>query len=141
MANYPSKEEFPKFHEQFGPRSVLHCWATDKDDPTEMPRWGRVGKQKIEDTGPLTKKRMETCDDDFVAEAKDFITRQQKADKPFFVWLNTTHMHLFTHTKPESRGQAGRWQSPYHDTMVDQTRTSERCRICWTNWVSQMTRS
>jgi arylsulfatase len=116
MENYPKD---PRFHERFGPRGVLHCWATDKDDATEEPRWGRVGKQKIEDTGPLTKKRMETCDDEFVAAAKDFIKRQNKAGKPFFVWLNTTHMHLFTHTKPESRGQAGRWQSPYHDTMID----------------------
>jgi len=98
---------------------VLRCWATDKDDATEQPRWGRVGKQKIEDTGPLTRKRMETCDDDFVVAAKDFITRQHKAGKPFFCWVNTTHMHLRTHTKPESIGQAGRWQSPYHDTMVD----------------------
>ena len=84
-----------------------------------MPRWGKVGKQKIEDTGPLTKKRMETCDDEFVAAAKDFIKRQEKAGKPWFVWLNTTHMHLFTHTKKKSLGQAGRWQSPYHDTMID----------------------
>ncbi len=82
-------------------------------------RWGRVGKQKIEDTGPLTKKRMETCDDEFAAAAKDFIKRQNDADKPFFVWLNFTHMHVFTHTKPSSLGQAGRWQSPYHDTMID----------------------
>ena len=62
---------------------------------------------------------METCDDEFVAAAKDFIKRQNDAGKPFFVWLNTTHMHLYTHTKPESIGQAGRWQSPYHDTMID----------------------
>jgi arylsulfatase A-like enzyme len=82
-------------------------------------RFGRVGKQTIEDTGPLTRKRMETCDDEFVAAAKDFITRQHAAGTPFFVWLNTTHMHLRTHTKPESVGQAGRWQSPYHDTMID----------------------
>jgi arylsulfatase A-like enzyme len=119
MDDYPSKEEFPKFFETFGPRGVIHSWATDKDDPTEMPRWGEVGKQKIEDTGPLTRKRMETCDDEFVLAAKDFIKRQHKDGKPFFVWLNTTHMHLFTHTKPSSRGQAGRWQSPYHDTMMD----------------------
>jgi arylsulfatase len=65
---------------------------------------------------------METCDDDFVAAAKDFIRRQHEAGKPFFVWLNTTHMHLFTHTKPESVGQAGRWQSRYHDTMIDHDR-------------------
>src|SRR5215475_2928784 len=119
MANYPTDKEIPNFRERFGPRGVIHSWATDKDDPTQMPRWGKVGKQKIEDTGPLTKKRMETCDDDFVAAAIDFIKRQQKAGKPWFVWLNTTHMHLFTHTKKESLGQAGRWQSPYHDTMID----------------------
>jgi arylsulfatase len=116
MDNYPKD---PRFREKFGPRGVLHCWATDKDDATEEPRWGRVGKQGIEDTGPLTKKRMETCDDEFVAAATDLIKRQHKDGKPFFVWLNRTHMHLFTHTKPESRGQAGRWQSPYHDTMID----------------------
>jgi arylsulfatase A-like enzyme len=83
------------------------------------PRAGRVGKQKIEDTGPLTKKRMETCDDEFLAAAKDFINRQHESGRPFFVWLNTTHMHLRTHTKPSSLGQSGRWQSPYHDTMID----------------------
>jgi arylsulfatase A-like enzyme len=114
--DYPTD---PRFKEQFGPRGVLHCWATDKDDPTEEPRWGRVGKQRIEDTGPLTTKRMETCDDDFAASAKDFIQRQNAAEKPFFCWVNFTHMHLRTHTKPSSVGQAGRWQSPYHDTMVD----------------------
>jgi arylsulfatase len=117
--DYPDPKQFPMFKATFGPRGVLHCWATDKDDPTEQPRWGRVGKQKIEDTGPLTRKRMETCDDEFVAAAKDFITRQQQAGKPFFCWVNTTHMHLRTHTKPESLGQAGRGQSAYHDTMVD----------------------
>jgi arylsulfatase A-like enzyme len=116
MDNYPQDK---RFHEAFGPRGVIHSWATDKDDPTVMPRWGKVGKQKIEDTGPLTKKRMETCDDEFVAAAKDFIKRKSKEDAPFFVWLNTTHMHLFTHTKPKSKGQAGRWQSNYHDTMID----------------------
>jgi arylsulfatase len=119
MYDYPPEKDFPKFREMFGPRGVIHSWATDKDDATVMPRWGKVGKQKIEDTGPLTKKRMETCDDDFVAAATDFIKRQQKAGKPWFVWLNTTHMHLYTHTKKESLGQAGRWQSPYHDTMID----------------------
>ena len=62
---------------------------------------------------------METCDDDFVARAKEFMKKANDAGKPFFVWLNTTHMHAFTHTKPESMGQAGRWQSPYHDTMID----------------------
>lgn len=119
LPNWPPEKDFPKFKERFGPRGVIHSWATDKDDPTEHMRWGRVGKQRIEDTGPLTAKRMETCDEEFVAAAKDFIKRQHDAKKPFFCWMNTTHMHLRTHTKPESLGQAGRWQSPYHDTMVD----------------------
>jgi arylsulfatase A-like enzyme len=62
---------------------------------------------------------METCDDEFVDAATSFIKKAQADDKPFFVWLNTTHMHFITHTKPESVGQAGKWQSPYHDTMID----------------------
>ncbi|NEX91953.1 arylsulfatase [Caulobacter sp. 17J65-9] len=119
LPDWPSKKDFPKFNERYAPRGVLHCWATDTDDATTHERWGRVGKQKIEDTGPLTKKRMETCDDDFVAKAKDWIRKQKEAGQPFFCWVNTTHMHLRTHTKPESLGQAGRWQSPYHDTMID----------------------
>jgi len=119
MYDYPPEEDFPNFRKNFGPRGVMKSWAIDKDDPTVQERWGKVGKQKIEDTGPLNKKRMETCDDDFVAAAIDFIKRQEKAGKPWFVWLNTTHMHLFTHTKKKSLGQAGRWQSPYHDTMID----------------------
>jgi arylsulfatase A-like enzyme len=120
--NYPSEKDFPQFKKQYGPRGVIHSWATDKDDATEQPRWGRVGKQRIEDTGPLTKKRMETIDDETTAAAAGFIKRQHAAGKPFFVWMNTTHMHAFTHTKPESLGQAGRWQSSYHDTMIDHDR-------------------
>jgi len=116
MEDYP---KLPKFKELYGPRGVIHSFATDVDDPTEQPRWGRVGKQKIEDTGPLTKKRMETCDDDFIAKATDFIKRAQADGTPWFVWLNTTHMHMFTHPKPESKGQAGPGQSDYHDTMID----------------------
>jgi arylsulfatase A-like enzyme len=119
MYDYFPEKDFPNFRKNLGPRGVIHSFATEKDDPTVQERWGRVGKQKIEDTGPLTKKRMETCDDGFAEAAKDFIGRQHKADKPFFVWLNFTHMHMFTHTKKKSLGQAGRWQSPYHDTMID----------------------
>ncbi|WP_262271789.1 arylsulfatase [Microvirga yunnanensis] len=119
MDDYPSEKDFPQFRKMFGPRGVIRSWATDRDDPTEEPRWGRVGKQRIEDTGPLNRKRMETVDEEFAAAAKDFIKRQQDAGKPWFVWLNTTHMHFITHTKPGSRGQAGRWQSGYHDTMID----------------------
>jgi arylsulfatase len=116
LPDYPKD---PKFHERFGPRGVLDCKATDTDDTTIDPRFGKVGKQTIKDTGPLTKKRMETIDDDIAGRAVDFIKRQNGAGKPFFVWVNFTHMHLRTHTKPESLGQAGRWQSPYHDTMID----------------------
>ncbi len=118
----PDYPKDPRFRERFSPRGVIHSWAADKDDSTEDPRWGKVGNQTIEDTGPLTKKRMETCDDEFVSAAKDFILRQHEAKTPFFVWLNTTHMHLRTHTKPESLGQAGPGQSPYHDTMIDHDR-------------------
>jgi arylsulfatase len=109
----------PKFKEQFGPRGVLHAWASDRDDTTDQPRWGKVGRQKIEDTGALTTERMKTCDDEFVGAAKDFIKRQHDAKKPFFCWVNTTHMHFRTHTKDASLGQAGPNQSPYHDTMID----------------------
>ena len=98
---------------------MLDCKATDADDPTVDPRFGKVGKQTIKDTGPLTKKRMETIDDDTAARAVDFIERQSKADKPFFLWVNFTHMHFRTHAKPESLGQSGRWQSEYHDAMID----------------------
>ena len=103
LADYPTEEEFPEFRQRFGPRGVIHSWAD-----------GRV-----EDTGPLTKKRMETIDDEVLEHAQSFIERTAQGDAPFFVWLNTTHMHFRTHTKPESRGQAGRWQSEYHDTMID----------------------
>jgi arylsulfatase len=119
LPDYPNPKDFPHFRERLGPRGVLHCQATDREDETVDPRFGKVGKQKIEDTGPLTKKRMETCDDEFCAAAKDWIKRQHGAGKPWFCWFNTTHMHLRTHPKPESIGQAGRWQSPYHDTMID----------------------
>jgi arylsulfatase len=119
LPNWPPEQEFPNFKARFGPRGVIHSWATEEDDPTEEWRLGRVGKQRIEDTGPLTKKRMETIDDDTIAAAKDFIARAHAAGTPFFVWMNTTHMHLKTHPKPQSVGQAGRWQSPYHDTMID----------------------
>jgi arylsulfatase A-like enzyme len=117
--NWPSVEDFPEFNERARPRGVIHSWATDTDDDTVDGRFGRRGKQRIEDTGPLTKKRMETIDDDTTEACIDFIKRQNEAGTPFFVWMNMTHMHARTHTKPESLGQAGRWQSPYHDTMID----------------------
>src|SRR4051812_29275446 len=92
LPNWPPADEFPRFNDNFRPRGAIHSWAADVDDPTEQPRWGRVGKQKIEDTGPLTKKRMETIDDDTISAASDFNKRQNSAGTPFFVWMNTTHM-------------------------------------------------
>jgi arylsulfatase A-like enzyme len=120
--DYAREDEYPELYQQFLPRGVIRSWATETDDPTEQGKFGRVGKQRVEDTGPLTKKRMETIDEETTAACIDYMTRQRDAGRPFFVWMNTTHMHLRTHTKPESLGQAGRWQSPYHDTMVDHDR-------------------
>ncbi|HSN73803.1 MAG TPA: arylsulfatase [Anaerolineae bacterium] len=117
--DYPPEADFPNFKNIFGPRGVLHTWATDEDDPTEHPRWGRVGKQRIEDTGPLTKKRMETVDTEFLAAAQDFIKQAHDDDKPFFVWFSTTWMHFRVHPPEHVLGQAGRWQSFYHDVMVE----------------------
>jgi arylsulfatase A-like enzyme len=117
--NWPPPDRFPRFNDLYRPRGVIHSFATDEDDPTEHERYGRVGKQRIEDTGPLTRKRMETIDDEVLEHTLDWLDRQAAADAPFFCWFNTTHMHFRTHTKPESLGQAGLWQSPYHDTMVD----------------------
>jgi arylsulfatase A-like enzyme len=116
LPDYPKD---PSFRDRYGPRGVMDCKASDRDDPTVDPRFGRVGKQTITDTGPLTKARMVGIDDDIANRAVDFIQRQKNANKPFFVWVNFTHMHFRTHTKPASIGQSGRWQSPYHDTMID----------------------
>jgi arylsulfatase len=107
LRDYPPAADFPNYRKNFGPRGVLDCKANPD------------GTQTIVDTGALTKKRMETIDDETLAKAKDFIDRQVKADIPFFVWFNTTHMHFRTHAKPESLGQSGRWQSEYHDVMID----------------------
>ena len=110
----------PAFHEAFGPRGVLNCKASDRDDPTVEPCWGRVGKQTIEDTGPLTKKRMETIDDETSAAAVDYIKRQVKAKKPFFCWFNSTRMHFRTHVRPEHRSPPGLTaRAEYADGMVE----------------------
>ena len=84
-----------------GPRNMVHCWATDKSDPTDMPRWGVVGKQKIEDAGQLFPKRMETVDDEFLDSSIKFMEQSKKANKPFFLWLNPTRMHIVTHLSPK----------------------------------------
>jgi arylsulfatase A-like enzyme len=102
----PEQPDYPKdpaFRRRFGPRGVIHSFADGR----------------IEDTGPLTRKRMETIDDDIAARSADFIDRQVKANKPFFMWVCFTHMHLRTHAKPSSVGQAGPDQSIYHDVMID----------------------
>ena len=119
LPDYPTAKDFPNFRNNFGPRGVIHSFASATDDATVDPRFGRVGRQKIEDTGPLTKERMVTIDDDIADRAADFLDRQHKAGKPVFLWVNFTHMHFRTHPKPASVGQAGRWQSPYHDVMID----------------------
>jgi arylsulfatase len=116
LPDYPKD---PTFRAKFGPRGVMDCKASATDDATVDPRFGKVGKQVCTDTGPLTKARMVTIDDDVANRAVDFIQRQNKAGKPAFVWVNFSHMHFRTHTKTESIGQSGRWQSPYHDTMID----------------------
>jgi arylsulfatase A-like enzyme len=115
--NYPRD---PAFRANLGPRGVLKCKATDRDDSTEDPRFGRVGKQTIEDTGPLTKKRMETIDDETSAAAMDFVDRQTKASKPFFCWFNATRMHLRTHVRAEHRDQPGLTaRTEYADGMIE----------------------
>jgi arylsulfatase A-like enzyme len=86
---------------QVGPRNMVHSWATDKDDPTVDPRWGKVGKQKIEDAGTLYPKRMETVDDEILDHSLKFIDQAKAANKPFFVWLNPTRMHVVTHLSPK----------------------------------------
>ena len=117
LFNYPQD---PKFRQMFGPRGVLRCKATDKDDPTVDPRWGKVGRQIIEDTGALTRKRMETIDDETSAAAIDFIQRQVKAGKPFFCWYNSTRMHCRTHVRPEHRSPKGvNAPTEYADGMVE----------------------
>jgi arylsulfatase A-like enzyme len=101
------------------PRGVMRCTATDTDDPTVQEHWGKVGKQKIEDTGPLTQKRMETIDDETSAAAIDFMKRQQAAGKPFFCWMNTTRMHVFTHVRQSMQGQSGMPGNEYADGMLE----------------------
>ncbi len=113
-ADYPKD---PAFKAKFGPRGVLKSAATDRDDATVDPRFGRVGKQTIQDTGPLTKKRMETVDDETSKAAIDFIQRQTRANKPFFCWWNGTRMHLYTHVRPEYKGRSG--LSEYVDGMLE----------------------
>src|ERR1700677_750306 len=116
LLDYPKD---PAYLAKFGPRGVLKCKATDKDDETVDPRFGKVGKQTIEDTGALTKKRMETIDDETSAAAIDYMKRQHEAGKPFFCWFNATRMHLRTHVRAGHRGRYAHGDSEYIDGMME----------------------
>jgi arylsulfatase len=94
--DYPGQKN-PEYLKKFGPRGVLHTWAIDKDDPTTDPKFGRVGKQRIEDTGSLTRKRMETFDQEVTDETLKWLDKHGKGDKPFFVWYNSTAIHIWSH--------------------------------------------
>jgi arylsulfatase len=87
-----------------GPRNMVHCWASGSDDGTNQERWGKVGKQKIEDAGQLYPKRMETVDDEIRDKALAFIDKAHKDGKPFFAWINPTRMHIVTHLSPKYEG-------------------------------------
>jgi len=113
----PDYPKDPAFRKKFGPRGVLRCKASEKDDPTVDPQFGRVGKQVIENTGPLNIKRMETVDEEFLSAALDFMQRKTKEGKPWLCYFNSTRMHVFTHLKPESDGKTG--LGLYPDGMVE----------------------
>ena len=97
--NYPQE-----LKDKVGPRNMVHSWAASVDDATVQPRWGKIGKQKIEDAGELCPKRMETVDDEILAKALAFVDRARKDGKPFFLWLNPTRMHVVTHLSPKYEG-------------------------------------
>ncbi len=113
----PDYPKDPRFRAKFGPRGVLKAKATNVDDPTVDPQYGRVGKQIIENTGPLDTKRMETVDEEFLASALDFIDRNSKANTPWFCYFNPTRMHVWTHLKAASEGKTG--LGIYPDGMVE----------------------
>jgi arylsulfatase A-like enzyme len=98
--DYPGHKN-PEYTKKFGPRGALHAWAAEKDDPTTDPKFGRVGKQRIEDTGPLTRKRMETFDQEVTNETLKWLDKAGKGGKPFFCWFNTTAIHIWSHTTPK----------------------------------------
>ena len=114
---YPNYPKDPAFRKKYGPRGVLKCKAIDKEDTTVDEQFGKVGRQQIENTGPLTRKRMETVDEEFLESALDFITRKSNANEPWFCYFNPTRMHVFTHLKPASVGVTG--LGTYPDGMVE----------------------
>ena len=112
--DYPKNPEFLK---KFGPRGVIHSFASDKDDKTVDPRFGKVGKQTIKDTGPLNSERIKTIDEEFLAGAMKFIRNAHEDGKPFFTWFNASRMHFPTILKDESMGVTG--QGIFADGMVE----------------------
>lgn len=120
LADYPKN---PAFRAKYGPRGVLLTKASATDDGTVDPRFGKIGKQTIKDTGPLTKKRMETIDDETSAAAIEYMKEQKAAGKPFFVWFNATRMHLRTHVRAEHRGRYPHGDSEYNDGMIEHDET------------------
>jgi arylsulfatase len=116
----PENPDYPKdpaFRKEFGPRGVLDCVSADSDSGEEDPRFGPMGKQKCTDTGPLTKKRMETADEEFLDRMSTFIKKNTEAKKPWFAWFSPSRMHFYTHLKPESEGVTG--LGIYADGMVE----------------------
>jgi len=103
----PQYPKMPEFKQRFGPRGALRCKATDRDDPTVDPRFGKVGKQIIEDTGPISRKRMETVEEEFLAGSLAFMERAVRAKKPFFIWHNSTRMHVWTRLSPKYQDKTG----------------------------------
>jgi arylsulfatase len=114
----PDYPKNPEFKAKFGPRGVMKCTSTTTaSSQPDDPRFGAWGRQNCKDTGPLTKKRMETVDYDVTDTAIDFIKRANAANKPFFVWWNSTRMHIWTHLRPEADGKTG--LGIYPDGMVE----------------------
>jgi arylsulfatase A-like enzyme len=123
---FPKEPKYPNFLTRFGPRNILETKATAVDDPTTDPRWGRVGKQIIVDGGPLpphpnmdpnAKTNMEDIDEELLRRSVDFMDRSVKAGKPFFLWHNTTRMHVWTHLSPKWANKSG--HGLYADGMME----------------------
>ena len=145
MADYPSEKDFPEFRKKFGPRGVLRCKASEKDDLTETNAGAGSASRLSKIQAPSPRSAWKPAMTTSSLPQRTSSQRQVSADKPFFCWVNTTHMHLFTHTKPESLGQAGRWQSPYttrssttirisvsYSIMLDTLRISDNTLVLYT---------
>ena len=113
----PDYPKNPEFRAHFGPRGLLDCKATDVDDTTVDPRFGKIGKQTCKDTGPISRTRMETAEEELIGRTLDFIERSVKAGKPFFLWHNTTRMHVWTRLSPKWANKSG--YGLYADGMME----------------------